>query len=129
MRAQVVSATPRQLESLVRLSEALARMRLAPTVEAADVAEALRLMRARPARLALRKGCAACELLAKLTLASLVHACCLLLQLANPVPHYTLPAVLLSEGEAGLAAWLGRQRRRGCAGTGRARCSRRRRTL
>ena len=28
VRAQVVSATPRQLESLVRLSEALARMRL-----------------------------------------------------------------------------------------------------
>ena len=32
----------------MRLSEALARMRLAPTVEAADVAEALRLMRVRP---------------------------------------------------------------------------------
>jgi hypothetical protein len=44
---QVVSATPRQLESLVRLSEALARMRLSPTVEASDVAEALRLMRVR----------------------------------------------------------------------------------
>lgn len=54
-RAQVVSATPRQLESLVRLSEALARMRLAPTVEAADVAEALRLMRVRPARLTSRR--------------------------------------------------------------------------
>ena len=93
MRAQVVSATPRQLESLVRLSEALARMRLAPTVEAADVAEALRLMRARPARLALRKGCAACELLARLTLASPVHACCALPQLAQAVPACNVTSV------------------------------------
>ena len=43
----MVSATPRQLESLVRLGEALARMRLSPTVESSDVAEALRLMRVR----------------------------------------------------------------------------------
>ena len=42
---QTVSATPRQLESLIRLSEGLARMRLAPYVTVADVAEAVRLMR------------------------------------------------------------------------------------
>ena len=57
----MVSATPRQLESLVRLGEALARMRLSPTVESSDVAEALRLMRVRtqpPPRLSLcRPGC------------------------------------------------------------------------
>ena len=44
---QVVTATPRQLESLVRLSEAQARMRLRDTVIEADVEEALRLMKAR----------------------------------------------------------------------------------
>ena len=43
---KVITATPRQLESLVRLSESLARMRLSHTVEAKDSAEALRLMRA-----------------------------------------------------------------------------------
>ncbi|KAK9816651.1 hypothetical protein WJX72_003304 [[Myrmecia] bisecta] len=42
---KVITATPRQLESLIRLSEALARMRLSPTVERPDVAEAIRLMR------------------------------------------------------------------------------------
>ncbi len=41
---QTITATPRQLESLIRISEALARMRLSPTVERADAAEALRLM-------------------------------------------------------------------------------------
>ncbi len=41
---QVITATPRQLESGVRLSEALARMRLSPTVEPHDVREGLRLM-------------------------------------------------------------------------------------
>lgn len=40
-----ITATPRQLESMVRLSEALARMRLSPTVERHDVAEATRLMK------------------------------------------------------------------------------------
>ena len=45
--AQVITATPRQLESLVRLSEALARMRLSPTVEEHHVTEALRLMTVR----------------------------------------------------------------------------------
>lgn len=40
-----ITATPRQLESMVRLSEALARMRLSSTVERHDVAEAVRLMK------------------------------------------------------------------------------------
>lgn len=42
---RVITATPRQLESLVRLSEAHARMRLSPIVEPMDVDEATRLMR------------------------------------------------------------------------------------
>lgn len=42
---QIVSATPRQLESLIRISEALARMQLAAAVSPAHVAEAVRLMR------------------------------------------------------------------------------------
>jgi len=41
---QVITATPRQLESGVRLAESLARMRLSPTVEPRDVREGLRLM-------------------------------------------------------------------------------------
>lgn len=41
---KVVTATPRQLESLIRLSEALAKMRLSQTVGREDVAEAIRLM-------------------------------------------------------------------------------------
>ena len=36
-------ATPRQLESLIRISEALARMRLSEEVTKADVEEAVRL--------------------------------------------------------------------------------------
>ena len=40
-----ITATPRQLESMIRLSEALARMRLSPSVERHDVAEAVRLMK------------------------------------------------------------------------------------
>ena len=43
---KVVTATPRQLESLIRLSEAHARMRLSQSVEESDVAEAVRLMAA-----------------------------------------------------------------------------------
>jgi len=39
-----VTATTRQLESLIRLSEALAKMRLSGTVERVDVEEAYRLM-------------------------------------------------------------------------------------
>lgn len=43
-QAKVVTATPRMLESLIRLSEALARMRLSEVVTHADVDEAVRLM-------------------------------------------------------------------------------------
>lgn len=43
---QTVTATPRQLEALIRLSESLARMRWAVNVERRDVAEAVRLLRA-----------------------------------------------------------------------------------
>ena len=42
---KTITATPRQLESLVRLSESLARMRLSHEVEKKDAEEALRLMR------------------------------------------------------------------------------------
>ncbi len=45
MVAQVITATPRQLESSVRLAEALAKMRLSPTVEREDVMEGFRLMK------------------------------------------------------------------------------------
>lgn len=41
-----ISATPRQLESLIRLSEAYARMHLRSSVEISDVYEASRLVRA-----------------------------------------------------------------------------------
>ncbi|BBN04176.1 DNA replication licensing factor MCM4 [Marchantia polymorpha subsp. ruderalis] len=41
---KVITATPRQLESIIRLSEALARVRLSDVVERRDAAEALRLM-------------------------------------------------------------------------------------
>ena len=41
--ARTISATPRQLESLVRISEALAKMRYRDTVTRADVIEAVRL--------------------------------------------------------------------------------------
>lgn len=40
---KTITATPRLLESMIRLSEALARMRLSATVELADVIEARRL--------------------------------------------------------------------------------------
>ena len=42
---RVITATPRQLEALIRLSEAHARMRLSPLVEQRDVEEAVRLMK------------------------------------------------------------------------------------
>lgn len=42
---KTITATPRQLESLIRLSEALARMRLSTSVENGDVDEAIRLMK------------------------------------------------------------------------------------
>jgi DNA replication licensing factor MCM4 len=43
--AKTITATPRQLESLIRLSEALAKMRFAEWVEPNDVSEAIRLMK------------------------------------------------------------------------------------
>eukprot|EP01052_Picozoa_sp_SAG31_P044609 SAG31_NODE_7844_length_1584_cov_1.072727_1_plen_217_part_00 len=46
IRNKTVTATPRQLESLIRLAEALARMRLSDSVEVDDVGEAVRLMTA-----------------------------------------------------------------------------------
>lgn len=44
MNRKTVSATPRQLESLIRLAEGSARVRLAGFVEEKDVLEAVRLM-------------------------------------------------------------------------------------
>jgi DNA replicative helicase MCM subunit Mcm2 (Cdc46/Mcm family) len=44
---KVITATPRQLESLIRLSEALAKMRFSAVVEKSDVFEAKRLMAGR----------------------------------------------------------------------------------
>ena len=41
-----ITATTRQLESMIRLAEAHAKMRLSATVQAADVAEAVRLIKA-----------------------------------------------------------------------------------
>lgn len=41
-----ITATTRQLESMIRLSEAHAKMRLSPTVEESDVLEAVRLIKA-----------------------------------------------------------------------------------
>ncbi|KAG8643959.1 hypothetical protein MANES_11G087401v8 [Manihot esculenta] len=41
---KVITATPRQIESLIRLSEALARIRLSEWVEKSDVIEAFRLL-------------------------------------------------------------------------------------
>ena len=43
--SSVITATPRQLESLIRLSEALAKMRLDPVVKVEDVKEAARLIK------------------------------------------------------------------------------------
>lgn len=40
-----ITATTRQLESMIRLSEAHAKMRLSPTVEESDVSEAVRLIK------------------------------------------------------------------------------------
>jgi DNA replication licensing factor MCM4 len=40
-----ISATPRQLESVIRLSEARARLRFSDTVEKEDLEEAIRLIR------------------------------------------------------------------------------------
>lgn len=43
--AKTITATPRQLESLIRIAESLARMRLSNKVESVDVEEAVRLIR------------------------------------------------------------------------------------
>ena len=43
--SRTISATPRQLESLIRLSEAISKMRLSMEVTRADVREAVRLMK------------------------------------------------------------------------------------
>ena len=43
--AKTISATPRQLESLIRISQALAKMRLETIVTPRDVQEAIRLMK------------------------------------------------------------------------------------
>lgn len=42
---KTITATPRQLESLIRLSEALAKMRLSPVVDCSDVEIAINLMK------------------------------------------------------------------------------------
>ena len=42
---KTITATPRQLESLIRISEALAKMRLSNEVEQRDIDEAVRLIR------------------------------------------------------------------------------------
>lgn len=42
--SKTITATPRQLESMIRISEALAKMRLSKMVEKADVEEAVRLI-------------------------------------------------------------------------------------
>ncbi|EJK62244.1 hypothetical protein THAOC_17150 [Thalassiosira oceanica] len=44
-RGRTITATPRQLESLIRLSESLARMRFSRLVTKRDVSEAVRLMK------------------------------------------------------------------------------------
>merc|ERR1712232_1288639 len=43
---ETITATPRILESLIRISESVAKMELRETVTAADVAEAIRLLKA-----------------------------------------------------------------------------------
>jgi len=42
---KTITATPRQLESMIRISEAIAKMRLATEVEKKDVEEAVRLIK------------------------------------------------------------------------------------
>lgn len=42
---KTVTATPRQLESMIRISESLAKMRLSEFVERRDVAEAVTLIK------------------------------------------------------------------------------------
>ena len=45
MSKKTITATPRQLESIIRLSEALAKMRMAKIVAKKDVDEAVRLIK------------------------------------------------------------------------------------
>lgn len=42
---KTITATPRQLESMIRISEAIAKMRLATEVKKNDVEEAVRLIK------------------------------------------------------------------------------------
>ena len=42
---KTITATPRQLESLIRISESIARMRLSEKVEKSDIEEAVRLIK------------------------------------------------------------------------------------
>ena len=42
---RTITATPRQLESLIRIAESLAKMRLSPNVEKRDVDQAVKLIR------------------------------------------------------------------------------------
>ena len=42
---KTITATPRQLESMIRIAEAIAKMRLSPTIEKRDVEEAVRLIK------------------------------------------------------------------------------------
>jgi DNA replication licensing factor MCM4 len=42
---KTITATPRQLESMIRIAEAIAKMRLSETVEKRDVEEAVRLIK------------------------------------------------------------------------------------
>merc|ERR1711972_857020 len=50
---KTISATPRQLESLIRLSEALAKIKLKPYVECEDALESLRLYKSAMQEIAL----------------------------------------------------------------------------
>ncbi len=45
MNKKMITATPRQLESLIRLSEAFAKMRLSNQVESDDVDQAVNLIK------------------------------------------------------------------------------------
>jgi DNA replication licensing factor MCM4 len=42
---KTITATPRQLESLIRIAESIAKMRLSETVDKADIEEAVRLIK------------------------------------------------------------------------------------
>ena len=81
---RTITATPRQLESLIRLAEARAKIRLSDTVEPDDVAEAIRLMNVATQRAATdpRTGTIDMDMIAtgraavdRETIAQLVDAC------------------------------------------------------